>query len=183
MNPYIRYLASTDDSDIGRLALDYLRAFLRLGLSVRVCSVSGGAFGMWEHYSPMLVTPVVGAFVNVVCCDPNRWVWTQRVPMPTRRTDGSLVFDGEAAEGCQELRTASVRNVLMTNTDIVTSGQLKSAERYDAIVCPTATVAAFWDMTTTGWYVGDVRDRLAVHLIPVPVSVDNLPQLQRALIV
>lgn len=173
MTSYVRYLASTDATAIGAVALHYLRAILKLGVAVRVVSVSGGAPGIgWEHYTQLLATPVSGGFVNVVCCDPSRWVWTQRVPMPTKKSDGSLLLSGDVAEGVQELRTSGVCNVLLTNSDILTSEQLRSAERYDAIVCNHSSIFLWWGALTPG----------KVDLIPTPVSDDDLPILRQALL-
>lgn len=165
--PFIRYLAATDERATGRLALEYLKAFLRLRLSVRVGSVTGGLIGAWEHYSQLLATPMDGPFVNVVCCDPNRWIWSQRVPMPTKKADGTLVFDGDVAEGVQELRTDGVRNVLIVNQGATDSTPFGSAERYDAIICPTADLALCWEPL-----------RPPVLHIPVPVVPPHLATLQ-----
>jgi hypothetical protein len=166
----IRYLAATDGSAISLVALEYLKAFLKLRMHVRVGSVTGPPQGRWEHYSQLLVTPMSGPFVNVVCCDPNRWVWTQRVPMPVRTTDGELEFKGEVAEGVQELRTEGVRNVLLTNVDVLTSGQYGTAIRYDAVVTPSEPSGV--------WKVPVAPD---VHWVPIPVHADNLYILRRAL--
>ncbi len=136
--PYIRYLAATDHGALGRLALEYLKAFLKLRLSVRVGSVTGGLIGAWEHYSQLLATPMDGPFVNVVCCHPSRWIWTQRVPMQSRKPDGTLVFDGDVAEGLQELRTEGVRNVLIIDDHHIalSKAQAGAALKYDAIIIP-----------------------------------------------
>ncbi len=165
--PYVRYLASTDESPIGLLALEYLKAFLRLSLRVRVGSVSGGLAGRWEAYGQLLATPMVGSFVNVVCCHPSRWIWTQRVPMQSRKPDGTLVFDGDVAEGLQELRTEGVRNVLIIDDNHIalSKAQAGAALRYDAIIIPNEE----WSYDR-----GDVP-----VTIPVPVDPAHLRLLHR----
>ncbi len=136
--PYVRYLASTDESPIGVLALEYLKAFLKIRLHVRVGSVTGPPLGAWDLYSGCLSTPMDGPFVNVVCCHPSRWIWTQRVPMESRKPDGTLAFDGDVAEGLQELRTEGVRNVLIIDDNHIalTKAQAGAALKYDAIIIP-----------------------------------------------
>jgi len=133
----IRYLTATDTSPIALVGLEYLKGFLRLRIPVRVVSMTGPPVGRWEAYSPLLAAPmavaVMSSFVNVVCCDPSRWAWQQRVPMTT--ADG--VFTGEVVEGMQELWTAGVRNVLLTNWEQLvgaTQAQLAATRKYQQIV-------------------------------------------------
>ncbi len=165
--PFIRYLAATDASPLGLLALEYLKAFLKLRLQVRVGSMTGPTVGAWDLYSGCLTTPMVGAFVNVVCCEPARWIWTQRVPMQSRKPDGTLLFDGDVAEGLQELRTAGVRNVLIIDDNHIalSKAQAGAALKYDAIIIPNEE----WSYDG-----GD-----APVTIPVPVKPEHLRLLHR----
>lgn len=164
----IRYLAATDTSPIALVALEYLKGFLRLRMPVRIVSMTGPPVGRWEAYSPLLATPMAvavtspGSFVNVVCCDPSRWVWQQRVPMTT--ADG--VFTGEVAEGIQELCTAGVRNVLLTNWEQLvgaTQAQLIATRKYQQIV------------TTSRCDVGETIVEIPVVDLPLLRSVVVIP--------
>jgi hypothetical protein len=166
----IRYLAATDDTPTGALALEYLKALLRIA-PVRVGSMSGGLSGKWEVYTQLLVTPMQGDFVNVVCCDPARWSWEQKVPMPKRLTNGELVLSGEVATGRQELYTEGCRNVLLTDERYehkLTREQTCTALRYQEIVVSDHLSQALW--ASKRW----MSDRMVgPTLIPVPVTNHN----------
>lgn len=114
MARYIRYLAATDPSPFGLVALEYLKGLLRIG-RVRLASMTGGLHeAPWISYAQLLVTPMEGDYVNVVCCDPSRWTWVQKVAMPERTVGGNLVLPGEVASGWQELYTEGAHNVLIS---------------------------------------------------------------------
>jgi hypothetical protein len=102
MRRFIRYLAATDSSPMGMLALGYLSGLLRIG-RVRVGSMTGGMTGRWEHYAQLLATPMGEDFVNVVCCAPERWVWDQRVTMPKLAQDGTPDPAGEVTSARRTL--------------------------------------------------------------------------------
>lgn len=161
---YIRYLAATEDSTpTGKLALEYLKGLLALRVPIRLGSMTGGLSGQWEHYAQLLVSPMNGDLVNVVCCDHSRWTWEQRVPMPKRTPNGELVLPGQIARGWQELYTVGVHNVLITGEPCydtrLTREQIVTARRYEAIVGPN-------DHYCKGW---GIRAR-EVRCIPVPVT-------------
>lgn len=166
---YIRYLAATDASPIGVLALEYLKGLLRIG-QVRVGSLSGGLQGPWESYFPLLATAMDGDYVNVVCCDPSRWTWVQEVPMPTRLPNGDLVVSAEVATGRQELYTVGVHNVLLTNESYHpanprTRYAAAAALRYEEIVVSSERILHGWVLARS------VQRR--PHLLPVPITVPN----------
>lgn len=130
---FIRYLAATDSSPIGMLALGYLSGLLRIA-PVRVGSMTGGVTGRWEHYAQLLATPMGEDFVNVVCCAPERWVWDQRVMMPKRAPDGTPDPAGEATSARQELYTEGRHNVLIMMDCPIQSCQRDAARRYERVV-------------------------------------------------
>lgn len=165
MTRFIRYLAATDDYPTGALALEYLKGLLRIA-QVRVGSMTGGLFGKWEAYAQLLTTPMAGDFVNVVCCDPSRWTWEQKVPMPKRLTNERYVLSGEVATGWQELYTEGVHNVLLTNERYehkLTAHQKATALGYEQIVVPDDQAHSLWASARHR------AGRAAPRLIPVPV--------------
>jgi hypothetical protein len=159
----IRYLAATDDSHIGMLALGYLSGLLRIG-RVRVGSMTGGMAGRWALYAQLLTTPIDDDFVNVVCCAPDRWTWTQRVPMPTKRPDGS--WGTESAIGRQELYTAGHRNVIVVPWVVLSDDQRADALRYDQVVVPNEAQQDVWSSQRLQ------QGRSPVHFVPIPIGID-----------
>lgn len=159
---FIRYLAATDSSPIGMLALGYLSGLLRIA-PVRVGSMTGGMTGRWEHYAQLLATPMDGEFVNVVCCAPERWTWEQRVAMPKRWPDGTVDPSGEATSARQELYTAGVRNLIFVGTHPVTGAQLSAALRYEEIVVGSQRDFMFWNAERA------FRSLSSPHIIPIPI--------------
>jgi hypothetical protein len=144
---FLRYLAATDASLIGQIALAFLKEFLKIS-RVRVGSLSGALSGGWEPFAPLLGLEL-GDYTNVVCCDPTRWTWEQRVPMPKRLPSGELVLADEVATGRQELYTQGVRNVLITNERFfhhtLSQHQRDAALRYEEIVLVgAATSDGMW---------------------------------------
>jgi hypothetical protein len=160
---FIRYLAATDSSPIGMLALGYLSGLLRIA-PVRVGSMTGGMTGRWEHYAQLLATPMDGDFVNVVCCAPERWTWEQRVVMPTRRPDGTVDPAGEVTSARQELYTESKRNVLIVGSHPVSGAQLTAALRYEEIVTGSRRDFESWNGER------DPRCMLSPHIISLPIT-------------
>lgn len=170
---FIRYLAATDSSPIGMLALGYLSGLLRIA-PVRVGSMTGGVSGRWEHYAQLLATPMGEDYVNVVCCAPERWTWMQNVSMskqpPVRMPDGSVAQapDDEVTSARQELYTEGRRNVLLTESmprhDVGGNSlarQLAAALRYEEIVVSNALFLAYWSAIRVSG--------TPPHLIPLPI--------------
>lgn len=88
---YIRYFARADESELGRTAAAYCNVLVATGLPVRLVSTrldfdaKGRASSVWdetgsswERHRELLLTPMVGFFVNVVCSDVLDWakLWT-----------------------------------------------------------------------------------------------------------
>ncbi len=161
MTTIIRYFAITDDSAIGRVALEYAKGMLRIA-PIRVLSMSGGLSGRWGLYTPLMLTPMPDAYVNVVCCQPAQWSWLQKVPMPNVDAQGK-VTSTEVATGRIELYTAGVRNVLLVASPppvapLLLREALETALRYQAVAVPTVELGEKWM-------------RLDCHpqVIPVPI--------------
>ncbi len=177
----IRYLAATDPSPIGTLALAYLKGLLRIA-PVRLGSMTGGLVGQWEAFGQLLVTPMDGELVNVVCCDPGRWTWVQNVPMPKRLRSGETVMSAEVASGQQELYTDGLRNVLLTNERApsrLTNDQLITALRYEQVVVPDAVACLSWTVACAG-ATGQAGKAAVPALVTVPVT--NLITLHTAVV-
>jgi hypothetical protein len=168
---YVRYYAATDASAIGRAALEYLKSLLRIA-PVRVLSITGGApSGPWEGFSSVLATPIGPTFVNVVCCDPSRWAWTQKVEIPNVQ-DGKVVST-EKAERHVELYTQGCRNVLLVASSAHHADQVRAAARYEAIVASEHQIAARLEdalqVTRVAFGQGPEHKKTPL-VIPVPVS-------------
>lgn len=196
---FIRYFAHTDNSELGKIALEYLRSMVRIA-PVRVVSMSGGLVGAWDRLESMLLTPMTGSYVNAVCCHPSRWIWEAVVPMTDAAADicdpdlpaaPHVVVDGspndrhvevempamqpttEYARGVEELYTPKVRNVLFIGTVQTTDQQHATARKYEAVILPDLarcqTISARWP---------DLRFDGAV----VPVPVLNHARIREAIV-
>lgn len=157
---FIRYLAATDDSPVGLVALEYLKSLLRIA-PVRLLSVSGGLSGHWEGYSTALATPIGPAYVNVVCCHPVRWAWKQPITMVNRNPDGT-VRGTERTSGDVELYTQSVRNVLCIagSAAPLLPLQCAAAAKYEARIVDSMDLQS---------YLGGLTRHCTGTVIPVPV--------------
>lgn len=80
---YIRYFARTDESGLGRAAAAFCDVLVATGIPVRLVSTRvaelqvdkhGNSLSVWDRHRQLLITPMDGRFVNVVCGDPNDWV-------------------------------------------------------------------------------------------------------------
>ena len=156
---FIRYMAATDASPVGIIALEYLRSLLRIA-PVRVVSMSGGTLeGPWDYYAAVLATPIGPSFVNVVCCAPVRWSFLHATHMPVM-LEGKVV-GSERAEQRIELYTQGVRNVLIMPQGPEGPHQAAVAAKFEARIVPTPQSEA-----------ERLRNCLGT-LIPVPVSETN----------
>jgi hypothetical protein len=79
---FIRYFARTDDSDLGRAAAAYCEALVATGVPVRLVSTRvaelqldrrGRCASPWDRHRDLLITPMDGAYANVVCSEPADW--------------------------------------------------------------------------------------------------------------
>ncbi len=80
---YIRYFARTDESSLGRAAAAYCAVLRNTGLPVRLCSTrvaelqldrAGKSTSVWDKHRDLLITPMNGSFVNVICGEPADWL-------------------------------------------------------------------------------------------------------------
>lgn len=161
---YIRYIANTDDSALGTIALSYLRALTMIA-PVRLVTMTGALVGGWAERMALLTTPMLGTFVNVVCCSPERWVWRQQVPMPAREDPPPPdLFDKRSLEimrgevewpprkietvtGWAELYTERVHNVLIVAGHISDPKQVATAAKYQVRIAPTIALATIINTT------------------------------------
>jgi hypothetical protein len=93
---YIRYFAHTDDSDLGLVAAAYCDALVATGAPVRVVSTRvaelqfdkrGRSSSAWDRHRDLLITPMTGDYVNVVCGNPTDWA-----RFHTRGVTNALLF-------------------------------------------------------------------------------------------
>lgn len=123
-----RYLAATDGSPMGRLALEWLPTLLRIGM-VRVATLTGEYVGGWERYTDLMTSPIGDAWVNVVCAPVSRWTWVQHIPVGN--PDGTE----SAALERVELWTAGVKNVLLAGWEVPSDHhQADTVCKYDLII-------------------------------------------------
>lgn len=160
---YLRYFATTDDSPVGRMALEYLRSLLRIG-PVRVLTMSGGLQGAWSGYAQLLATPISIPYVNIVGCVPERWIWTQRITMhpqdmsPMSGTPASRARPKEITTSKVELYTDGIRNVLFAGLPPNEPDQMATSLRYEALIVPAAALREPWQ-----------QEGRSPTLVPVPV--------------
>jgi hypothetical protein len=149
---FIRLFADTTGSALSYYALEYMRSMMRTA-PVRLASVTGVLAGRWQAYGQLLATPMLGHFVNVVCCDPSRWTWIEKVPAGERAVDHREIGDdkeiaipatAETISGRVELYTAGHRNLLFAVAPPRSSSHLTTALKYEAIVVPTEEHASGW---------------------------------------
>lgn len=143
MGRFIRYMASTDDSPIGVLALEYMKALARCA-PVRLVAMTPEFSDRWSPYAVLLGTAMWDTMVNVVCCAPQRWTWVQTVALPTTSPTGQQIHPVERVSRRVELYTPGCRNVLLSGTPLSDYHQVLTAQRYDALVVPTEAIAEKW---------------------------------------
>lgn len=149
---YIRYFACTDSSGVGALALALCKSMLKIA-PVRVVTMSGALIDDWMAYAHLTATPMVGSYVNVVACDPSRWSWLVRVPMPEKDAWQSAMADTEVngmgkieyASERQSLYTAGVRNVLYAVAPPRSVVELKAAMKFENIIVPNEEHRLWWE--------------------------------------
>lgn len=170
---YIRYFADTSDGATGKVALEYLRSLIRIA-PVKLVSISGGLAPAWRAFEGLLLTPMTGTYVNVVCTLPDRWIWKSSVPMTERDESLEETFDVvlanprpkaiEHAERVEELYTPkAMRNVILVASSPVTDDQFRSMKKYDDIIIPALpivqTMIARWP-----------ESRIEGGCVPIPVT-------------
>lgn len=153
---YIRYFATTDNSAIGALALELCKSMLKVA-PVRLVTMTSVLVDEWLNFARLTTTPMVGSFVNVVACDPSRWTWTQRVPMPDKDTwqvgiqnPGEMLptppqpVKVEYATSRASLYTADVRNVLYAVAPPRSKVELEAGLLFETILVPNHEHKLWW---------------------------------------
>lgn len=120
--------------------------------SVRVASMTGGLAGPWQAYEQLTMTPMVGRFVNCVCCHPVKWEYTQEVTANDRMfidpTADGPIPDNEMMDkrmtGRVELYTVGVRNVLFLGKLPIIRSDAVAALKYEAVVAKSLGDAETW---------------------------------------
>lgn len=179
---FIRLFATTaPESPVCGVALHYLRSLIRLA-PVRVIDpgrmIPGVPDGPWARHASLFHTSMEGDYVNVVCTEPSRWTWVQKMAVPKacavvahnsraceRGTKGCSVRhkaeEIDLVEGRLELWTAGVRNVLLIGAQSPTDpAEYATALKYDAIITDSKRVMNEWP--------GGVG--IYPVLVPVPVQ-------------
>lgn len=153
---YIRYFTCTDGSALGALALELCKSMLKIA-PVRVVAMSGALIDDWMSYAHLTATEMTGTFVNVVACDPSRWTWLMRVPMPekdawqsaTRDTEvngmGVVEYASERRSLYTDLGGLCLRNVLYAVAPPRSVVELKAGLKYERIVVPNEEHRRWWE--------------------------------------
>lgn len=173
---YIRYWATTTaSSQVSSIALAYLRSLIRIA-PVRVIDPArmGPAVveGEWARYANLFDTPMVGSMINVVCTQPSRWTWMQKISAP--KTDDPACKEFEEIYGRAELYTEGVRNVLIVATRPATPDQVEAANRYESVICSEPSLQRDWVYTANGSGIVHV-DPTNHRLIRIAVTGDIPP--------
>lgn len=183
---YIRLVTSVGDSVDGRLALALLPALVRIA-PVRLmdprgpvmAAMSGTELDLgpeWAPYESMFTTPMQGAFVNVVCCDPVHWAWSRTIDAPTEDLSARQLAEGaevktEKIAGDFELYTEGVRNVLVPPWSPTSARQAESAFKYQSyVLCTSIAISSpfMFKQSMRGWTPGVVPDR--EHIFDLPIT-------------
>jgi hypothetical protein len=128
MSPIVRYFCHTDEEGAAAdLSIAYVRAFLTLGLRVRLLSGSGQVelgtdrdgkpAGRWAAYRELFMTPMTSPFVNVVCGD-------------------------QKAAG--RFYTVGVRNILITADGPADAKHVAVVQQYQGLLVPTTDLGTAW---------------------------------------
>lgn len=141
MEHYIRYFAATGDTPAAAFAFEYIKAFMRMGPRVRLCSMSGWMVGPWQYLAALTQTEMRGTMINVVCCEPDRWTW--HVPIPKRGAN-EIETDDEVTDSRCELYTVGVRNVLIATAKAEKPHEIATALKYQVLIVPDQELADFW---------------------------------------
>lgn len=161
----LRYLAQTDETDVGIVALEYLKSLLGVGqvlLRPIASSITVETAGKWAPYTPLLQTAACTPYVNIVCGAPHLWSWVQRVQMSKYSPTGEFL-SRDTADARIELYTEGVRNVLLVASPPPTvpaalQDALTTALRYQAFIVPTIDLARQWG-----------RHDCRAQIFPVPI--------------
>lgn len=143
---FIRYFATTDGSSIGKLALELAKSMQKVA-PVRVATMNADI--VFDAWLPFLTTPMVGSYVNVVACDPSKWVLHLNIAAPVRGGED------EKIAGDRSLYTAGVRNVLYAIAAPRGQAEIEAALQYESILVPNEEHRIWWkrrdrDVTIVG---------------------------------
>jgi len=79
---FIRYLARTDETSLGRAAAAYCDALVATGVPVRLVGLSltqvqvdgrGRCASLWDRHRALLTSPMDDEYINVVCGNVEDW--------------------------------------------------------------------------------------------------------------
>lgn len=148
---YIRFWATTDESSsVSPIAIEYLRSLIRIA-SVRVIDPGrmgpAAIDGPWARYGQLFHAPMAGTMINVVCTEPSRWTWVQRIQAPKTNDPNAEL---EEISGRAELYTAGVRNVLIVTKQPTNEAQIRTANLYESVICSDPTLQRDWVYTAVG---------------------------------
>lgn len=170
MVDFIRYFAATDASPIGLAALSYLKSLCRIA-PVRVISKTGGMDGPWVAYEQLLMTPMVGTYVNCVCTHPSAWAWTADVLMPAANlgamgaATATGAPKGARAQGPQELYTDKVRNVLFVVEPPRTEAERATVIKYEAVLFASNEAVTLSELVAAAAPGGELREGAFVDFV------------------
>ena len=132
---FIRYFARTDETDLGRVAAAYCEALVASGIPVRLVSTRvaelqldrrGRSSSLWDKHRDLLLTPMKGAYANVVCGEPADWT---------------------------RFHTTGIRNILLLaesnlEPEVTQLALMDAVERFDLVLAPTGAIATVVERVT-----------------------------------
>jgi hypothetical protein len=180
---YIRLWAPTDLSGASETALSYARALLRLA-PVRLISLTGMLDTRdWRTMTSLLMTPMAGDMINVVCSSPAYWIKHITVAMPERDTMRESLTVGEEVPTKVEREvmereiwtSLAARNVLIATSLPNTKRQAEAANRYEALIVPAPDLALSWSSRCASL---GTQTKYLPTIVPVPIQRDAMQTLR-----
>jgi len=193
----IRYFCHVDpDGPRADFCARYAEAFLAIGERIRIIPVEFAQSGdRWKHLRPHWVTPLSGAYANVVCAEPFWWgrLYTVGVKnlLVTWLTPEQASLEGKHVPVSASMASGTKRQVVDGKVDSYELFEVPHelpdprtvALRYQAIVVPTEEIARAWqevvDESTTQVDHGEEAETPVCQVVVVGVDLAQRAQALR----
>lgn len=147
--PIVRYWCSVDDTPIGKTSLSYADAFTGMGLSVRIIATKMSALAQqtepgkpWSRHRMAFLTPLVGAYINVVCGSPDDWKRLYTVGVKNVLITSERPPVSEKATPLQINLGAHQGGVVKLGSDELAR---EVALKYDVVIVPDEQISQLWE--------------------------------------
>lgn len=146
--PIIRFFCSFDDSPLGKTSLAYADAFAGMNLTMRLLATRVGLLGQlapaWARHQHALLTPMIGAFINVVCGTASDWKRLYTVGVKNILITEEKPPQAEVASA----QVLPIPNLHTRKDELVTIGADELARevalKYQTIIVPTEEISLAW---------------------------------------